>query len=1172
MKKTIKGRLLAAGIVMISMTAKAQLSTNPDKFLGNITTGWNSDMDTDGYIFSDYWNQVTPENATKWGSVEGDRQGKYNWGGADKAAKYAKEHGFPFKFHTLVWGSQYPKWMDNLSTEKQYEAIVEWMDEAKKHYPDLPVIDVVNEAVSGHAPAPYKAALGGDGKTGYDWIIKAFEMAHERWPDAILVYNDYNTFQWNTDQFIDLVRTIRDAGAPVDAYGCQSHDLTGCSASTLKASMKKIQDALKMPMYVTEYDIGTANDNDQLRDYKAQIPLLWEADYCAGVTLWGWIYGKTWTTDGNSGLIKNKKERPAMEWLREYMQTDAAKTAKSPYPGGVKEASVYVGASALNVEKGEKVGITIDIRLKTKGLENVELFVNGEKNTTLFSECILVGPGERNFFEAEYTPTEEGKYEIKAVVTADDGTQYERYAAFTAYGPRTPYNGVKQIPGIIEAEDFDSGAEGYTFHDSDHTNEGDVKNYRTDGDGVDFVKGNNGTVIGYTAQGEWLEYTINVTEAGKYEYEATVSAGNDNAGFTLSLVNDNGTTQLAKVNVPKTGDGDWSKYKTVKGKLSQPLEAGEQILRLTIDGAYANIDKIALRRVSDTPIHADADPNFHVYLCFGQSNMEGNAQWETVDKDVDERFQMLATTDFDNPKRTLGKWYTANCPIVNPIGKLGLSDYFGRTMVAASPSDVKIGVVAVAMGGSPIEMFDKDLYEAKLKANSGEWWAQLAVKYYGGNPYQRLIDMAKLAQEKGVIKGILLHQGCSNNGNPNWPTMVKKIYNDILTDLGLDADDVPLFAGETKRQDMGGGCYHHNAVVAKLPEVIPTAHVVSSENIPGNGTDAWHFSALGYRIFGKRYAFAALQTAGQETKANADYMMPENLKNFFTPTAFEKDLTAKSGSLLKLKLTGIFADKHREDLTTEATFSSTDYTITDGKIRLGEEGSTGTVTAVFTDFFGTKHTITLNITAGEPAGFTDLTSADLLTTQDFYIIGTADNKMFYGIDNQNLGYEEADKVLDNQGIVGCMFRAEQLSDNTYLLRLIQLNGMEYSIWGNPGYLNSQPTDGWCSFILGLNGQDGQDIKDGAVWEILYVEGKGFTLKNIGTGLYLHDAAPAKYEDPAYFSLCVPKGATAITAVKSNRAADDAVYSLQGIKVGTKRQWEALPHGIYIVNGKKMVKK
>jgi GH35 family endo-1,4-beta-xylanase len=595
MEKMIKGCLVAMGMAMSTMTVQAQLSTNPDKFLGNITTGWNNDMDTDGFVFSDYWNQVTPENATKWGSVEGNRHGTYNWGGADKAYKYAKEHGFPFKFHTLVWGSQYPDWMNNLSTEKQYEAIEQWMDEAKKHYPDLQMIDVVNEAVSGHAPAPYKNALGGDGKTGYDWIIKAFEMAHERWPDAILIYNDYNTYQWNTDQYIDLVRTIRDAGAPIDAYGCQAHDLKGCSASTLKSTLKKIQDALKMPMYVTEYDISDENDNNQLRDYKAQIPLLWEADYCAGITLWGWIYGKTWSQAQYSGLIKNKKERPALEWLREYMQTDAAKNAKSPFPGMVKEASVYVKPTALRVEKGEKVGITIDIRLKTKGLENVELFVNGEKNTTLFAESILPGPGERNSFEAEYTPTEEGEYEIKAVVTAEDGTKYERYAGFTVYPPRTSFNGMKEIPGIIECEDFDAGAEGMTFHDSDNVNEGDVKDYRNNGGGVDLVKGNNGTVIGYTAQGEWLEYTVNVAQAGEYEYEATVSSGSDNSGFSLSMIKDGKTTQLAKVSVPKTADNDWSKYKTVKGKLSQPLEAGEQILRLTIDSPYANIDKIEIK-------------------------------------------------------------------------------------------------------------------------------------------------------------------------------------------------------------------------------------------------------------------------------------------------------------------------------------------------------------------------------------------------------------------------------------------------------------------------------------------------------------------------------------------------------------------------------------------------
>jgi GH35 family endo-1,4-beta-xylanase len=621
MKKIFKGCLVAGGLWMFSLSAGAQLSTNPDKFLGNITTGWNNDMDTDGFIFSDYWNQVTPENATKWQSVEGNRHGTYNWGGADKAYKYAKEHGFPFKFHTLVWGSQYPDWMNNLSTEKQYEAIEQWMDEAKKHYPDLQMIDVVNEAVSGHAPAPYKNALGGDGKTGYDWIIKAFEMAHERWPDAILIYNDYNTYQWNTDQFIDLVKTIRDAGAPVDAYGCQAHDLTGCSASTLKSTLKKIQDALKMPMYVTEYDISDDNDNNQLRDYKAQIPLLWEADYCAGVTLWGWIYGKTWSQAQYSGIIKNKKERPALEWLREYMQTDAAKNAKSPFPGMVKEASVYVKPGALGVEKGTELPINMSVRLKTKTIESVEMFVNDEQ-VSLWTTMDEYIPGNTKIYTASYTPAEKGDYKVKAVVTATDGTQYERLSSFRVFGERTPYNGVKEIPGIIEAEDFDSGAEGYSFHDSDNTNEGDYKPvYRSDSEGVDLVKGNGGCVIGYTAQGEWLEYTINVTQAGEYEYEATVSAGNDNAGFSLSVTNGDETTQLAKISVPKTGDSDWSKYKVVKGKLKQPLKAGEQILRITIDGPYANIDKIELKLVSETAIKsvkAEDDGQKTVYNLAGQ--------------------------------------------------------------------------------------------------------------------------------------------------------------------------------------------------------------------------------------------------------------------------------------------------------------------------------------------------------------------------------------------------------------------------------------------------------------------------------------------------------------------------------------------------------------------------
>lgn len=565
--------------------AHAQLSTNPDKFLGNITTSYSVDYGNEK--FYTLWNQITPENESKWASIEGNNDG-WNWGGCDNAYNYAKKHNFPFKFHCLIWGAQYPGWLDNLSPERQYEEIVEWMDAVKKRYPDMPMIDVVNEAVPGHQPAPYKEALGGDGKTGYDWIIKAFEMAHERWPDAILIYNDYNTFQWQRTQFIDLVRTLRDAGAPIDAYGCQSHDLTDMNVSSFKSAMEEIQNALKMPMYSTEYDIGTSDDALQLQRYKEQIPYMWEADYCAGITLWGYIYGRTWTTDGNSGIIKDGKDRPAMTWLREYMKTEAAKNAKSPFPGMVKEASVYVKPAALSVTKNEPVPITVRARLKTKTIDHVKLYVKNQLFCTMTEAP----------YTTEYTPEALGKYDLKAVVVATDGTEYERLSSFTAYNPRSPFKGEIALPGTLQAEDFDAGADGISYHDSDTKKEGDASSYRTNGGGVDIVKGNNGNAIGYTATGEWLEYTVNVEKAGIYSYDATVSSGVTNSSFSLSLSTESGLTKLTDVlAVPCVNSNDWNTYRTIHGRLLIPLEAGKQIIRINITGGSCNIDKIVFTHV-----------------------------------------------------------------------------------------------------------------------------------------------------------------------------------------------------------------------------------------------------------------------------------------------------------------------------------------------------------------------------------------------------------------------------------------------------------------------------------------------------------------------------------------------------------------------------------------------
>ena len=580
----------------VSGQAGAQLSTNPDKFLGNITTDWPGSMDYAGFKYSDYWNQVTPENGTKWSTVEGTR-GQYYWGGADPAFKYANENGLKFKFHTLVWGSQYPTWIEKLSAEEKYKAVVKWMDTVKKKFPNLEMIDVVNEAVGSHqAGTKYmREALGGDGTTGYDRIIKAFELARERWPEAILIYNDFNTFQWDTDAYIALVKTLRDAGAPIDAYGCQSHDLGGMKKDDFAKVMKKIQDALKMPMYITEYDIGDVKDANQKWNFQQHFPVMWEADYCAGVTIWGWFYGHTWIDSdgekGTSGLIKNKEERSALKWLREYMETDAAKNAKSPFPGMKMEAMVYIKPSTTKATKGETVSIDIDAKMMTKTIQSIDLYVNNKKATTMTEAP----------YNYEITPEEAGRYDLKAVVTTTDGATYERWGGFDVFPPREPYNGITELPGTLEVEDFDAGAEGLSYHDSDTKDEGDAK-YRKDNGGVDLVKGNGGVALGYTAQGEWVEYTVNVVEAGEYSYEAVVSSGNENSAFTVSLVQDGKLTQLFKVNVPKTCD-DWNTYVTRKGKLSKKLEKGQQILRLTIDGPYANIDKIKFTCTSSTGIN-----------------------------------------------------------------------------------------------------------------------------------------------------------------------------------------------------------------------------------------------------------------------------------------------------------------------------------------------------------------------------------------------------------------------------------------------------------------------------------------------------------------------------------------------------------------------------------------
>jgi len=253
------------------------------------------------------------------------------------------------------------------------------------------------------------------------------------------------------------------------------------------------------------------------------------------------------------------------------------------------------------------------------------------------------------------------------------------------------------------------------------------------------------------------------------------------------------------------------------------------------------------------------DSNFYVYLCLGQSNMEGNARYEAQDTVVDRRFQVLATVDCPDLGRVKGGWYDARPPLCRCRTGLTPADYFGRTLVEHLPANVRVGVINVAVGGCKIELFDKDKYASYIETAPS--WMKNMVKQYDDDPYGRLVEMARLAQQKGVIKGILLHQGESNTGDSLWPAKVKVVYDRLLADLHLSADAVPLLAGELVNADQQGKCASMNPIIATLPRVVPTAHVISSAGCTA-APDHLHFDAAGYRELGARYGKEMLSLMG----------------------------------------------------------------------------------------------------------------------------------------------------------------------------------------------------------------------------------------------------------------------------------------------------------------------
>ena len=283
-----------------SSSQSSSSAASTKKFIGNITTGGQVRSD-----FTRYWNQITPENEGKWGSVEGTRD-VYNWAPVDRIYAYARANKIPVKAHTFVWGAQSPSWINNLSASETAAEIEEWIRDYCTRYPDTAMIDVVNEAVVGHQPAGYAQKAFGN-----NWIQRVFQLARQYCPNSILILNDYNNIRWQHNEFIALAKA---QGNYIDAVGLQAHELKGMTAAQVKTAIDNIWNQVGKPIYISEYDIGDLNDQVQLQNFQAHFPVFWNHPHVKGITIWGYINNRTWI-EGSGLMSDNGTPRPAMTYL-----------------------------------------------------------------------------------------------------------------------------------------------------------------------------------------------------------------------------------------------------------------------------------------------------------------------------------------------------------------------------------------------------------------------------------------------------------------------------------------------------------------------------------------------------------------------------------------------------------------------------------------------------------------------------------------------------------------------------------------------------------------------------------------------------------------------------------------------------------------------------------------
>ncbi|MCQ2196811.1 MAG: hypothetical protein MJZ60_04725 [Bacteroidaceae bacterium] len=531
---------------------------------------------------------------------------------------------------------------------------------------------------------------------------------------------------------------------------------------------------------------------------------------------------------------------------------------------------------------------------------------------------------------------------------------------------------------------------------------------------------------------------------------------------------------------------------------------------------------------------SEFDPNFHIYLCFGQSNMEGNATPQMEDySGASKRFLMMAPVAMSSYVRTKNNWYVARPPLCRDNTGLTPADYFGKTLIKNLPDSITVGVINVALGGCAIEMFNEDGIADYIKQQAS--WLQSYAKSYNNNPFRYLVNAGKEAQKKGVIKGILLHQGCSNNTQSDWPQKVNLIYTRLLKELNLSQEECPLLVGELLAQNQGGVCYGHNSVIAKVPSVIDGARVVSSSGCTG-ATDGLHFTAAGYRKIGANYAKEMLQVLARYSKEN-DFSI-RSIKAKYPNVSMPLN-GKKSVFIILTDQNGV-----QHDVTGACEFSSSNPDV----VKLdevyafsGNKEGDAVVTATFTNKEGEQVSVEFNVAVRLFPLSEGVFNPSLVKTGTFTVSTTsAQFKSAKG----GIGGWQYDTPLDLSGYESLSVELASASLAKPVIRIYDNNDIE----GNSYFSYSLGSQKEAVINLKeMKDESGRQLDPSHIYIVAFEVGSTSAVK--------------------IANVSVQGEATGIKTLMQNvETADDQWYDLMGRRVVVMKP------GIYVKNGKKVLVK